>query len=126
VRHGRPAFAASVRSRVALAGTWHFGRGSREFRRAMAATRRYEDLRHGSGRHPGIAPADIARRILISKKFYRDSENSAVAPHRYAGRAVRKSSDPATQGRLIFNQGQTHVRAPASGRQRHQALRRGS
>ena len=35
-----------------------------EFRRASAATRRYEDLRWGSGRCQGIAPADIPPRIF--------------------------------------------------------------
>jgi hypothetical protein len=39
-----------------------------EFRRAVAAARRYEDLRYGSGRHEGIAPADIPRRVF--EEFY--------------------------------------------------------
>jgi hypothetical protein len=39
-----------------------------EFRRAIAATRRYEGLRWGSGRREGIAPADIPRRIF--EEFY--------------------------------------------------------
>jgi hypothetical protein len=39
-----------------------------EFRRAVAAARRYEDLRYGSGRHEGIAPADIPRWIF--EEFY--------------------------------------------------------
>ena len=39
-----------------------------EFRQASAATRRYEDLRWGSGRCQGIAPADIPPRIF--EEFY--------------------------------------------------------
>ena len=39
-----------------------------EFRRAIAAVGRYEDLRYGRGRHEGIAPADIPRRVF--KEFY--------------------------------------------------------
>jgi hypothetical protein len=42
-----------------------------EFRRANAATRRYEDLRYGSGRREGIAPADIPPRIF--QEFYSSS-----------------------------------------------------
>jgi hypothetical protein len=39
-----------------------------EFRRAIAAARRYEDLRYGSGRHEGVAPADVPRRTF--EEFY--------------------------------------------------------
>ena len=39
-----------------------------EFGRAVAAARRYEHLRYGSGRHEGTAPADIPRRIF--EEFY--------------------------------------------------------
>jgi hypothetical protein len=39
-----------------------------EFGRGVAATRRYEDLRYGRGRHEGIAPADVPRRIF--EEFY--------------------------------------------------------
>jgi hypothetical protein len=39
-----------------------------EFRRAIAAVGRYEDLRYGRGRHEGIAPADIPRRVF--EEFY--------------------------------------------------------
>jgi hypothetical protein len=42
-----------------------------EFRRANAATRRYEDLRYGSGRREGIAPADVPPRIF--QEFYSSS-----------------------------------------------------
>jgi hypothetical protein len=39
-----------------------------EFRRAVAAARRYEDLRYGSGRHGDMAPAEIPRRVF--EEFY--------------------------------------------------------
>jgi hypothetical protein len=39
-----------------------------EFRQARAATRRYEELRWGSGRREGIAPVDIPPRIF--EEFY--------------------------------------------------------
>ena len=66
-----------------------------EFRLAVAAARRYEDLRYGSGRHEGMAPADIPRRVF--EEFYayeRPAEargpqmesSSHVAPIRYARR----------------------------------------
>jgi hypothetical protein len=35
-----------------------------EFRRSIAAVGRYEELRYGSGRHKGMAPADISRRVF--------------------------------------------------------------
>jgi hypothetical protein len=39
-----------------------------EFRRAVAAARRYEDLRYGGGRHEGVAAADVPRRVF--EEFY--------------------------------------------------------
>ena len=39
-----------------------------EFRRAIAAVGRYEDLRYGSGRHEGVEPADIPQRVF--EEFY--------------------------------------------------------
>jgi hypothetical protein len=39
-----------------------------EFGRAVAAARRYDDLRYGRGRREGIAPADIPRRMF--EEFY--------------------------------------------------------
>ena len=39
-----------------------------EFSLALAAARRYEDLRYGNGRHEGMAPADIPRRVF--EEFY--------------------------------------------------------
>jgi hypothetical protein len=39
-----------------------------EFRRAVAAARRYEHLRYGSCRQEGIAPAEIPRRVF--EEFY--------------------------------------------------------
>jgi hypothetical protein len=42
-----------------------------EFRRAVAAARRYEDLRYGGSRHEGGAPADIPRRVF--EEFYSDA-----------------------------------------------------
>jgi hypothetical protein len=58
-----------------------------EFRRAIAATRRYEDLRWGSGRGQGIAPADIPPRIF--EEFY--ALGTAVDPR---PRAPSKAGNP--------------------------------
>jgi hypothetical protein len=49
-----------------------------EFRRAVTAARRYEDLRYGGGRHEGVSPADIPRRVF--EEFY--SEARAVESRR--------------------------------------------
>jgi hypothetical protein len=52
-----------------------------EFGRALAAARRYENLRHGRGRQQRRAPADLPRQIF--EEFYaveRDSEDAAIAP----------------------------------------------
>jgi hypothetical protein len=42
-----------------------------EFRRAVAAVRRYEDLRYGSGRHKEMTHADLSRRVF--QEFYSDA-----------------------------------------------------
>jgi hypothetical protein len=42
-----------------------------ELRRAVAAARRYEDRRYGSGRPEGMTPADVPRRIF--EEFYSDA-----------------------------------------------------
>jgi hypothetical protein len=51
-----------------LVGTRYSCSGACRVRRAVAAARRYEDLRYGSRCHEGIAPADIPRRIF--EEFY--------------------------------------------------------
>jgi hypothetical protein len=35
-----------------------------EFRRALAAVRRYEQLKYGRARHENLAPSDIARKVF--------------------------------------------------------------
>jgi hypothetical protein len=42
-----------------------------EFRRAVAAARRYEDLRCGRGRHKDMAPTEIPRQVF--QEFYSDA-----------------------------------------------------
>jgi hypothetical protein len=42
-----------------------------EFRRAVAAARRYEDLRYGRGRHKDMAHAELPRRVF--QEFYSDA-----------------------------------------------------
>ncbi|MEH2626022.1 hypothetical protein V1292_004077 [Bradyrhizobium sp. AZCC 1719] len=52
-----------------------------EFRRALAAARRYENLRYGCAYHDALAPAEIPRRIF--EEFYAsklDSDDAAIAP----------------------------------------------
>jgi hypothetical protein len=47
-----------------------------EFRRAIAATRRYRDLRCRAACREGIAPAAMPQRVF--DEFYRDFEDAAV------------------------------------------------
>jgi hypothetical protein len=51
-----------------------------EFGRAMAATRRYRDLRYRAACREGIALAAIPQRVF--DEFYRDSEDAAVVRYR--------------------------------------------
>ena len=55
-----------------------------EFWRALAAARRYGDLRYHRACRDGLAPADIARRIF--EEFYACRSDADSAPHDVSGR----------------------------------------
>jgi hypothetical protein len=70
-----------------------------EFRRALAAARRYETLRYGRAGQEGLAPADTPLRIF--DEFYgveRDSEDTAIARGQSPPSASRRRPAQALRG----------------------------
>jgi hypothetical protein len=72
-----------------------------EFRRAVAAARRYENLRYGSGRQERMAPGEISRRVF--EEFY---SSARPVESRRAERALqvdwrRSAGREADQGEAV-------------------------
>jgi hypothetical protein len=49
-----------------------------EFRRALAAVRRYEQLKYGRARHENLAPSDVARKVF--DEIYAAETDAAHTP----------------------------------------------
>jgi hypothetical protein len=73
-----------------------------ELRRAVAAARRYENLRYGRTGHERLAAADIPRRIF--EEFYDSPAASECAANRFAPQCVFHHGAQGCQPRSIFKE----------------------